>query len=354
MDEQYLIHLNVSLAYAVCIGIVLLLFEKASETQNARVVWGFLFLVFHVVCFSAVNLAKSSLIGLHIQQVDRLLLLSYFGWISFPLYFGWHETEPFEVFWRGSILFIVHMFHIEALRYSPRMLIYCSCIMALGLSLYMLLITAIPISYVLRMISVLMMAVLAAYGMGYSSYLSNWNNCRAMVKNRIRVSELDGLVYRDSLTELFNRRYFDEQLIHFIEDYRQDMATFCIAILDIDFFKRVNDTYGHPVGDQVLKELARFVTKELRSSDTLARYGGEEFIILMPNTELEVAVNVLEKLRENTANLVFSIEDIQLQLTVSIGLTDVRLEDTEESILERADKALYKAKMGGRNQVQGQ
>ena len=354
MDEQYLVHLNVSLAYAVCIGIVLLLFERSSETQNARVIWGFLFLVFHGVCFLAVKRAKSSQSTKDVNTIDILLLFSYVGWISFPFYFGWHEPEPFEVFWRGSILFIVHMFHIEALRYSPKMLMYCSAMIAIGVGLYVLLITSIPIGYVFRMISVLLMAVLAAYGMGYSSYLSNWDNCRSMVKSRIRVSELDGLVYKDSLTTLFNRRYFDEQLTHHVEDYRQDISPFCVAILDIDYFKSVNDTYGHLVGDQVLKQLAQFLTKELRSSDILARYGGEEFIILMLNTNLEIARTVVDKLRENIAEFEFTIENITTRLTISIGVTSVQTGDDFDSLLGRADRALYQAKANGRNQTQSQ
>lgn len=153
----------------------------------------------------------------------------------------------------------------------------------------------------------------------------------------------------DPLTGLPNRRHFDlvlqERLARALVNRHSD--TFSIAILDIDHFKPINDTYGHAVGDQVLQQLAVLLNSQMRGSDIAARIGGEEFALLMPETSLEEASHALERLRH--AIEVHAWQPVPI--TASIGVTGYLPEDTSESLMARADSALYTAKHLGRNNV---
>ena len=126
-----------------------------------------------------------------------------------------------------------------------------------------------------------------------------------------------------------------------------------LLMLDIDHFKKINDTYGHPTGDLVICKLANICRKESREIDVVARLGGEEFAILLPETDLQVAITVAERIRatiENTS--VKSLSDVAFHFTVSIGVAEQPPEDkSEETLIGKADAALYQAKTGGRNKV---
>ena len=122
-----------------------------------------------------------------------------------------------------------------------------------------------------------------------------------------------------------------------------------MLLLDIDFFKRVNDTYGHAAGDEVLKVVSGQVADQLRSSDTLARYGGEEFVVVMPNQEIHKAMAVAERVRTMIEQLAVQVEGQEIRTTVSIGVATSFPGDTPDALLRRADEALYKAKETGRN-----
>jgi two-component system, cell cycle response regulator len=125
-------------------------------------------------------------------------------------------------------------------------------------------------------------------------------------------------------------------------------------VLDIDYFKSVNDTYGHDSGDDVLREFARRLRKAVRGIDLLARFGGEEFVVVMPETDMGTAYAVADRLRERIADIAFPIagRTREIPVTVSIGLASVSsATDTPEALLKRADEALYRAKREGRNRV---
>jgi diguanylate cyclase (GGDEF)-like protein len=122
-----------------------------------------------------------------------------------------------------------------------------------------------------------------------------------------------------------------------------------IIFYDIDFFKRVNDTYGHDIGDQILVELSDLVSTHIRTSDYLFRWGGEEFAILQPNTSVEHAQTFAQRMLETIAKHTF-VKDIAL--TCSFGITQLHQEDTQEAFFKRADDALYRAKKSGRNRVE--
>ena len=156
----------------------------------------------------------------------------------------------------------------------------------------------------------------------------------------------------DPLTGLPNRTALSERLKREIERWQQRGDSLLLAILDVDHFKRINDTYGHLAGDRVLKILAHRWQEQLRASDFLARYGGEEFILLMPSTPLATGLQVLEQLRTTIEACPFHFKGERLQITVSAGLTAFAKDCSEEQVFEAADQALYQAKHAGRNRVE--
>ncbi|MBL0708161.1 MAG: diguanylate cyclase [Sulfurimonas sp.] len=161
---------------------------------------------------------------------------------------------------------------------------------------------------------------------------------------------LEKKAYTDELTKVPNRAYFEEQFILEVQASKEEGQTFAIIILDIDKFKDFNDTYGHLVGDEILKELASIVKTQTRVGDTFARWGGEEFVKLLPNVDLTKAKKIAENLRNSIDKNIFTQG---LRLSCSFGVAEFQEDDTKESILKRADNALYKAKENGRNRVEG-
>ena len=161
--------------------------------------------------------------------------------------------------------------------------------------------------------------------------------------------DLERLAGTDKLTGAWNRRRLEEVVINEMDRLRRYDHPLSLLIIDIDFFKRVNDQYGHPVGDQVLVDFAAMVQSSLRISDTLTRWGGEEFVVLCPNTTLSTAAMLGERLREKIAKADFPLVK---SIAVSIGVAECGSGETWDDWLKRADAALYRAKSGGRNQVQ--
>lgn len=165
---------------------------------------------------------------------------------------------------------------------------------------------------------------------------------------KIANEELIKLAHRDSLTGLANRLAITEALRHEYLLYKRSSTRFAVIILDVDHFKKVNDTHGHHMGDDVLKQIALLLTQSIRETDFVARFGGEEFIVLLPNTE-ETATSVAEKIRSNIANHQFPVVKL---VTVSLGVAIIEPTDKNQNeLIHRADLALYQAKNSGRNQV---
>jgi two-component system cell cycle response regulator len=158
----------------------------------------------------------------------------------------------------------------------------------------------------------------------------------------------------DALTGLFNRRYMETHFAALVEQAASRNKPIAVLILDIDFFKSINDGHGHDAGDDVLREFALRIRKSIRNIDLACRYGGEEFVIVMPETDMAVATMVAERLRRRIATEPFAIQQgtKQLEVTLSIGIAALSGEgDTAATILKRADQALYRAKRDGRNRV---
>jgi two-component system cell cycle response regulator len=157
----------------------------------------------------------------------------------------------------------------------------------------------------------------------------------------------------DGLTGLYNRRYMESHLSTLVEQAAARGKPLTALVLDIDYFKSINDTHGHDAGDDVLREFAVRVRKSIRGIDLACRFGGEEFVIIMPETDMAVATIVAERLRRRIASEPFPISQGKaLEVTVSAGIATLdAADDTAGTILKRADQALYRAKRDGRNRV---
>ncbi len=164
-------------------------------------------------------------------------------------------------------------------------------------------------------------------------------------------AELARLEVVDALTDVPNRRGFYQALTPWIALARRPGMPTALIILNLDQFKRVNDSYGHPAGDMVLKAMVDVCKKQLRDSDQMGRLGGAEFAILLPRTSLEDAAMVAERIRNAVAALPVKAEKAIINMTASLGVTVIRAEDSSVSLFKRADEALQAAKQGGRNRV---
>jgi diguanylate cyclase (GGDEF)-like protein len=179
---------------------------------------------------------------------------------------------------------------------------------------------------------------------------------RARVRTQLElVKAREELVYMamvDPLTSCFNRRHFMNAADVELSRRKRHSYGLVVAVLDVDHFKKINDTYGHEAGDLVLKEIANCCKDTVRFEDTLGRIGGEEFAVLLPEADVDGAYAVLERMREKIAGIKYSHNGHIFQVTVSIGLTEVEYKDVAiNNALDRADQALYQAKSKGRDTV---
>ncbi|MFN7401131.1 MAG: PleD family two-component system response regulator [Alphaproteobacteria bacterium] len=210
-------------------------------------------------------------------------------------------------------------------------------------------------------------AMLKGLELGVNDYLLSpidYNEMFARVKTQIRrkkyqealksnYQESVSMAAIDGLTKLYNRHYLDTHLKNLVRQARETNRNLSLVIMDMDHFKQVNDTYGHPVGDEVLVALAGIIVGSIRSADLAARYGGEEFVILMPETDAARAYEGAERLRKQVESTPFKVSHPvgEIYKTVSIGHATIQPDDTPEKLLQRADHALYEAKNSGRNKV---
>lgn len=183
-----------------------------------------------------------------------------------------------------------------------------------------------------------------------------WHSERSAILQQRKITEqqhkLEEIAYYDNLTGLINRwkwlQYVDIEL----EKNQLPGKESCILLLDIDFFKRVNDQYGHLVGDQILKQLAQILKNEVGSQGDAARWGGEEFIILLPGMSLSKSIEIGEQIRQCIAKTPFYIKNYQIHITVSLGATLLENHGDFMYAYKHADQALYMAKDNGRNRLE--
>lgn len=210
--------------------------------------------------------------------------------------------------------------------------------------------------------------LIRAIDLGVNDYISapvDTNELLARVRTQVKRKRLNDqlresvqqtmeMAVRDGLTGLNNRRYFDRHAAALFNNAVIAGKPISLIVLDIDHFKMVNDTYGHQVGDEVLKTFAERISKNVRGKDLACRFGGEEFVVAMPDTDQELAFIVADRMRREVAADPFSVQggDQQVAVTMSAGVSAITgPDDTMEDWLRRADEALYAAKRAGRNQV---
>jgi diguanylate cyclase (GGDEF)-like protein/PAS domain S-box-containing protein len=165
------------------------------------------------------------------------------------------------------------------------------------------------------------------------------------------IEELRGKVYEDPLTGLANRRFMERTLSSWLDEMARYGWTFGLVFLDIDHFKAVNDTYGHDIGDDVLKMVARTLAYCSRSFDTVARWGGDEFIAAVMNVDRDGLFRIAERYRSMVESSHVRVGDTILRVTISLGSTLVNVDDTEESLVKRADGLMFRSKLDGSNRV---
>jgi len=207
-----------------------------------------------------------------------------------------------------------------------------------------------------------------ALEMGVNDYLSrpvDKNELVARVRTQLRKKRYADklrenvhmsveMAMTDPLTGLHNRRYMERHLDTLMASLAANAKSLAFLIIDVDHFKRVNDSYGHDVGDEILREFARRISDNIRGHDLACRFGGEEFVVIMPDTEVTMACTVAERLRASVECMPFPISRAPggLNITVSIGIAGSEgAQDTPDALLRRADQALYRAKNAGRNRV---
>ncbi|PSJ16055.1 GGDEF domain-containing protein [Nitrosomonas supralitoralis] len=164
-------------------------------------------------------------------------------------------------------------------------------------------------------------------------------------------SQLHQKVATDQLTGVLSYSTLMDTLERQVNKAKQNGSSLCVVMADLDFFKKVNDTYGHLVGDIVLKLTARRIQAAIRSFDMIGRFGGEEFVIILENTDLALAKIIAERIRLGIAGTPFHAKKFEIDITISLGMAMLKKDDHLETLLERADAAMYKAKKNGRNRV---
>jgi diguanylate cyclase (GGDEF)-like protein len=175
---------------------------------------------------------------------------------------------------------------------------------------------------------------------------------RAMTESlSARSSTLEHAALTDGLTGMQNRRYFDDALKEYLEEFRRIGKPIGLMILDLDHFKQVNDTHGHDVGDEVLRAVAKCLKDMTRYHDVVARLGGEEFAVVTPNMDAELLARFAERIRKAVATMSVLSGNVRLRITTSVGLAVWDRKETAEDFYRRADRQLYEAKRQGRNRV---
>src|ERR1700682_3516869 len=252
-------------------------------------------------------------------------------------------------------LFVV--FSFSSLRSTPRQTAVVWTAMALGLA-GLFLLTDKPISmphgsYVERFttMTVFVLTIGRCMFLGMFSSFMRQSLYASGLQLKEAYKRIEELAELDELTGSFNRRCIMRVLDDEIDRAHRSKAPCSIALIDLDLFKRINDAYGHPTGDEVLRTFAITVFANIRAIDRFGRYGGEEFLLVLPDTGDDAAFRMLDRLRAIVAELDWSAFSPGMRVTLSAGVAALKPDETPDTFLARADSALYAAKAGGRNRI---
>ncbi len=261
---------------------------------------------------------------------------------------------------QAGVLFLCSLFvvfNFASLRSTPRQTALVWTAMALGLAGLFLLTDkpiAMPHGTDLERFATMAVFILT---IGRCMFLGMFSNSmrQSLYQSGLKLKEayrrIEELAELDELTGLYNRRCIMRMLGEEIARARRSGAPCSIALIDLDWFKRINDAFGHPTGDEVLRTFAITTFANIRDIDRFGRYGGEEFLLVLPDTFTDGAAQILERLREIIADLDWSAFSPGMSVTISAGVTTLRADETPDTFLARADGALYEAKARGRNRI---
>jgi len=171
-------------------------------------------------------------------------------------------------------------------------------------------------------------------------------------KIKDKTKEMEKEILTDGLTGIYNRRAFDNKISEIIKLHKRYQTEYCLILFDIDFFIKINDSFGHRIGDKAMLHITNVIEKNLRESDFFARYGGEEFAVILNEIDIDYAFKVANKIRKTIEKTKFTYQKTnKISMTISAGVSKIKTDDSYDSFINRADKALYLAKESGRNQV---
>jgi diguanylate cyclase (GGDEF)-like protein len=254
-----------------------------------------------------------------------------------------------------NVLFLI--FGVAALRMTPRQAAMAWTLAALGVTPIFLL-TQIPLGMPLATPAERLCAALCfIVTIGQCAFVGLYGDAmrKKLYKRGVELSEayerIEELAELDELTGSFNRRCIMKMLDDEIARVHRSKMPCSIALIDLDWFKRINDAYGHPTGDEVLRTFAITMFANIRNVDRFGRYGGEEFLLVLPGTPEDDAARILDRLRAIIADLDWSAFSPGMQVTMSAGVAMLRSDENPDTFLARADSALYAAKAGGRNRI---
>ncbi len=205
------------------------------------------------------------------------------------------------------------------------------------------------IQFILRITSLDMSLAIEAYCSDRIASLEH-----SLDSARGEEEELRKSLRTDSLTQLYSRNFVLSELKRIVSKNKGKQQPLCVAMTDLDHFKKINDRYGHLIGDQILRTVAIRMTNAARNLDTLGRYGGEEFMLILEETDLEGATSVCERIRQRIVNNPVHDAAFSVSVSMSFGIAELRIDDDTKSLVARADEALYAAKKAGRNCVRSE
>ncbi|MDB5916413.1 MAG: GGDEF-domain containing protein [Massilia sp.] len=265
-------------------------------------------------------------------------LTYYLGGVNAPTA-GWMITAPVVAMFLGGVTTAVFWLAMSCIAVTA---IYLA--QTFGVALPQHPVTDIELLYLLCHLGLYVVVVVFVL-------LFELTKTQGFIKLEQALKIINELAIRDELTGSHNRRHLIGLIEHEKERTARLGSLFCLCLLDIDLFKRINDTYGHSAGDKVLRDFAVSVQRQIRESDSFGRYGGEEFLLMLPETTMDEAMVLTERVRLSIENLSFDDIAPQLRVTVSMGLAEFRSGEPIAQTVARADEALYLAKSGGRNRI---
>lgn len=288
------------------------------------------------------------------------LFRTFMGWFI-PLYFGClliYSAQTVGIYSPAAMAGIVNILLIGFVFYQPKVIYSIAAIVAVYVVAicYLTSIDVLPYAplfserlnqsnfykneFWMKSMAILYIPILIISALFFEIILSQWRRREKRIETLSRV---------DSLTEVYNRRYISDFLTSL---YKSKNSEYCVILLDLDFFKMINDSYGHDAGDEVLRRIAKILKSSMRYHDVVGRFGGEEFILILPNQSLQLAVDIADRCRKaiyNESILLPNGEEIHV--SASFGVAISKKCKTMHEVIREADQALYRAKSLGRNQV---